>query len=267
MIASDFSTPAEMTASWVLQEPTASSTFARAASIQHHAGSLSGRIDGVHLTPETSRLLVSLPSGSLLEVDLADPSITKDEYESLDGTPAANLQFDVTGCREIPEITAFAAESFYLSQSTLIISRAAHAAFELASNHVRTREQFGGALIDLPAVTGNVGRMRVLLSQIEAAVAMLESAGSPRKDASKIDLVYLVARSTVAEAGSDLARLAHQLHGAKGIREDYQLHDLTRTIWAERDKLFSNTEIRSALGSYAAEFGEAVLWDETTPGS
>jgi acyl-CoA dehydrogenase len=43
------------------------------------------------------------------------------------------------------------------------------------------------------------------------------------------------ARITAATAATDVARLAHQLHGATGITREYPLHRLTRRLRAWPD--------------------------------
>lgn len=73
-----------------------------------------------------------------------------------------------------------------------------------------------------------------------------------------------VARITTAQAATEVARLAHQLHGAMGITQEYPLHHVTRRLWAWRDAVAGERDWTDELGRRAADLGETALWTELT---
>ncbi|MEU7811803.1 acyl-CoA dehydrogenase family protein [Pseudonocardia sp. NPDC049154] len=133
-------------------------------------------------------------------------------------------------------------------------------AYLLTREHVRTREQFGRPLVKLPAVATALARLRVELLQAETALAAaLDLAETPRaRDAAA------TARVVCGSAATEGARIAHQLHGALGITQEYALHPLTRLLWATRDADLPEHDWAALLGRRVADGGEEVLWDELT---
>lgn len=145
-----------------------------------------------------------------------------------------------------------------LRSATLV--GALRGAYLLTREHVRTREQFGRPLVKLPAVATALARMRVELLQAETALAAaLDLADTPRgPDAAA------TARVVGGSAATEGAQIAHQLHGALGITEEYGLHPLTRLLWATRDADLPEHGWAALLGKRVADGGERTLWEELT---
>jgi acyl-CoA dehydrogenase len=80
----------------------------------------------------------------------------------------------------------------------------------------------------------------------------------------RLATAVVVARITTAATATDLARLAHQLHGAMGITDEYPLHRYTRRLWAWRDSVAAERQWAEELGDRAAGMGEAGLWTRLT---
>ena len=69
-----------------------------------------------------------------------------------------------------------------------------------------------------------------------------------------------VAKSRAGEAAGIAAPLAHQLHGAIGVTEEYQLHYFTRQLWAGRDEFGTEREWNELVGRAALQQGPDGLW-------
>jgi acyl-CoA dehydrogenase len=133
--------------------------------------------------------------------------------------------------------------------------------YELTSDYVRTREQFGAPLIAIPAVAANLARIRTRVIEVEAALSSGLLAGG--RDAA--DMVPMIGARILSAAGaSETARLAHQLHGAIGTTDEYPLHLLTRLLWAWRDADLPEAAWSRMLADSAVERGEEWLWTAST---
>ena len=61
-----------------------------------------------------------------------------------------------------------------------------------------------------------------------------------------------------------MAALAHQMHGAMGMTEEYPLHHYSRRLWAWRDAETSERAWTEILGAAATDGGEEALWERLT---
>lgn len=146
-----------------------------------------------------------------------------------------------------------------LLRSAAIVG-AAETAYALTRNHVRTREQFGRPLVRLPAVAASLARLRVEVLQAQTAL----DGASAHADGPRALPSAAAARVTCGEVATEAARIAHQLHGAIGITEEYALHRATRSLWALRDADLPEQDWAVLLGGLALDGGESHLWDDLT---
>jgi acyl-CoA dehydrogenase len=127
--------------------------------------------------------------------------------------------------------------------------------YQLTRTYLSTREQFGQPLIRIPAVATNLARIKAGLLQCEAA---LERAGDERLGSAA------AARVLAGSTATEVARLAHQLHGAMGTTAEYPLHHYTERLWAWRDADLDQREWALLLGRQALAGGETFLWEQLT---
>lgn len=169
----------------------------------------------------------------------------------------------------IPDAAAGAARAVLPAAAAVGAARGAYA---LTSTHLRTRQQFGRPLIELPLVAASLAEMRVALLQAQTALdAALEAAmldaGIDPASSDTVDGTAEAARIVTAAAATTIAARAHQLHGAIGTTGEYALHHLTKALWAGRDIDVPERDWAARLGARAVEFGENWVWDElTAPG-
>jgi acyl-CoA dehydrogenase len=135
-----------------------------------------------------------------------------------------------------------------------------------SARHAVEREQFGRPLIRFQAVAAMVAEQRAAAELAAAAVEAAATATATATDPSRAPLGDSAVRVCTELAG-EVARLAHQVHGAMGTTHEHHLHRLTRRLWSWRDQLGAGQARARRLGSWAAEAGEAALWDALTPGA
>ena len=62
----------------------------------------------------------------------------------------------------------------------------------------------------------------------------------------------------------EIARIAHQVHGAIGFTQEYALHDLTRRLFAWRDDYGYGRDWSRRLGAQALSVERRGLWPLVT---
>jgi acyl-CoA dehydrogenase len=118
------------------------------------------------------------------------------------------------------------------------IAGAARRCLEYATAYAAVRRQFGKPIGEFQAVAHHLARMSELCSGADAALGVLCAEG----DADP----YEVAATKVwmGRTAFDVARLAHQVHGAIGITKEHPLHRSTLRLRA-----------------WSFEFGSPVEWE------
>jgi acyl-CoA dehydrogenase len=129
-----------------------------------------------------------------------------------------------------------------------------------SARHAVEREQFGRPLLRFQAVAAMVAEQR---AAAELAAAAVEAAAGAT-GVSRTPLGDSAVRVCTDLAG-EVARLAHQVHGAMGTTHEHHLHRLTRRLWRWRDQLAAGQARARRLGAWAAEAGEGMVWDALTP--
>ncbi|MFJ8929848.1 acyl-CoA dehydrogenase family protein [Streptomyces sp. NPDC102364] len=203
-------------------------------------------------------------------VDLEGPGVTRrPSAPALCGTPYEAVDLTAAPVLALPPGAPSPARiraRLALLRSAALLG-AAEGAYELTAAHVSQREQFGAPLLKIPAVAAHLATMRVHLLQAEAALN--HARDTYRADTATATPVRLTAaaataRITAAATSTEVARSAHQLHGALGITAEYPLHRYTRRLWAWRDTPVPQQAETAALGRLAVAAGEATLWDVLT---
>ncbi len=254
------------TADWILSQVQDLDAKLSTVVLLDHApltdgDTVSAELTAVPWARDADRLLLCAPGSALLAVDLRDASVAVRPGENLAGEPRDTVRLTATPVAAVgPAVGAALAdaarERLALLWSAAVLG-AARGAYRLTKSYVAERRQFDAPLLAIPAVAGNVALMRVHLVQAEAALALA-------REAEPFSGAVEVARITTAAAATGIARIAHQLHGAMGITEEYPLHHLTRRLWSWRDAVASEREWAERLGRRAAEAGEDGVWTKLT---
>ncbi|KMO16295.1 acyl-CoA dehydrogenase family protein [Methylobacterium platani] len=182
------------------------------------------------------------------------------EGRSVANEPRDALTFDgpVTAGRSpiSPEQLRAAGASLRTAQMAGALSRI----LAVCVAYVQTRVQFGRPIGKFQAIQQN---MAVLAGQAAAAGAAADLAADAF--AAGLDpFVVGAAKARAGEAASIVAGLAHQVHGAIGFTQEYELHHLTRRLWAWRDEFGNEAEWNALVGRGALAAGADGLWAKIT---
>jgi acyl-CoA dehydrogenase len=233
----------------------------------------------VVLTDEVDQSLVvrDVPWGGCADLLIVYPKrgapwvydLSKDEVKmaadvNLAGEPRDTINISAATGRQLIGAPSAAAVRTRLGLLwAAALTGALRGAYTKTRDHVRTREQFGAALIRIPAVAGALANFKTQLLLAEAAVARAVDALHGSDDYAGPASVAS-ARIVAASAATEGARLAHQLHGAMGITQEDGLHLLTTRLWAWQDAVTSERQWSIRLGELAMGGGEEVVWSELT---
>jgi acyl-CoA dehydrogenase len=123
---------------------------------------------------------------------------------------------------------------------------------EMTVGYAGQRRQFGVAISRFQAVQQMLATMAGEVEAATAAVATAVEQPTPSRIAA--------AKVRAGDAAGQVAALAHQVHGAIGVTEEYHLHHLTRRLWAWRDEFGSERLHAVALGQTLAAAGPERIW-------
>ncbi|OGA45755.1 MAG: hypothetical protein A3F74_08360 [Betaproteobacteria bacterium RIFCSPLOWO2_12_FULL_62_58] len=132
---------------------------------------------------------------------------------------------------------------------------------EMTTQYAKQRAQFGRPIIKFQAVQQELARLAG-----EAAIAKasaMAAAASVMADY-RANTAVAFAKIKAGEAAQAGASIAHQLHGAIGVTDEYLLHHSTLRLWAWRSEYGSEAYWADRLGEYALSRGAATVWDEIT---
>jgi len=144
---------------------------------------------------------------------------------------------------------------------SLLMAGAMERALELAVEYARQRVQFGRKIGAFQAVQQELARCG---GEVAAAVAAaLSAAGAVERGA---DACFAVAAAKIrtAEAAREVALIAHQVHGAIGVTEEYALHHSTMRLWSWREEYGNEAQWAIALGARLQREGADALWPNLT---
>lgn len=165
---------------------------------------------------------------------------------------------------------------------TALMAGALERVGELATGYANEREQFGRPIISFQAVASHVVRIteevegaalaaHVALATYDEADGTADEAADGTADAARnaadeAAFAAAAAKVCASSAAGVVARLAHQVHGAIGMTEEYELGRLTRRLWCWRQEFGSARAWSRWLGERAIERGADQLWPTLTGG-
>jgi alkylation response protein AidB-like acyl-CoA dehydrogenase len=197
---------------------------------------------------EPAGSLLLLGPGTAARIDLSADGVTTRPWCDVAGRPRLRVEATGVAAAQVPGSAA--------ALTVLQVHAALGAvvgACRLTREYVTTRVQFGRPLVRMQAVAHRLAEMecaRVLLEVAASAALGLE----PARVAAAAALLDPVA--------TEVARLAHQLHGAMGITHEHSLHRYTTLLWALRDEIGPARRWAARLHDLAGT--EEALWTTVT---
>lgn len=139
------------------------------------------------------------------------------------------------------------------------------AALAMSIDHVNTRQQFGKALGKFQAVQQALAIFVTEAAAVNvagaAAAAALDRNGG---DAEAALFEIACAKLRTNRAIGQVTAIAHQVHGAIGFTQEYDLHKLTGPLLDWRSDHGNDAYWAGVLGTMTAKLGGAGLWAEVT---
>ena len=194
--------------------------------------------------PSVDLLLVSAalddagdqPASVLLLVPANTPGVAINHYRLVDGTPAADIEFENV---VMPASTIVVTKSGVAHAIESMNRMGAHAAvveclgilrrmFELTTEYMNTRVQFGKALAANQVVRHRLAEMLMHYELAQSVVAGISLYGTETVQAIR---QLSAAKVTMADAFEFIGKQSIQLHGGIGLTDEYELsHHYKRAL-------------------------------------
>jgi acyl-CoA dehydrogenase len=225
-------------------------------------GRLTGELSDVAYAEDCGRVVLALrDAGAVVAVDAAADGVRAVHGRDVGGRPGSRISFDAVRFDTVGDRRTCDQARIRLGAClSVAVVGSALAAYELTRTYVRQREQFGAPLISIPAVSAGLARMASAVCQADVAASRAIVAVDAASDDEARLAAVAVARSVTASTATVVARLAHQLHGAIGVTQEYPLHLHTRSLWALRDAGEAAADMNAELGRMTVAGGEERLW-------
>jgi len=134
-------------------------------------------------------------------------------------------------------------------------------ALALAVDYAQQRVQFGRRIGQFQAIQQELARCA---GESAAAVAAALSAAGVLERGGDVTLAVASAKIRTAEAAREGALIAHQVHGAIGVTDEYALHHATLRLWSWREEYGNEAEWTAALGAIIHKRGAGAFWPALT---
>src|SRR3546814_11361569 len=129
---------------------------------------------------------------------------------------------------ELPVAELVAGEALQPAATVSLMAGAMGRALALSIDHVNTRHQFGRPLGKFQAVQQSLAVMACEVRAVDAAAAALAARlDATGLDPSAADFEIAAAKLRANRAVGVVTAIAHQVHGASGFTEEYDLHRVT----------------------------------------
>ena len=122
----------------------------------------------------------------------------------------------------------------------------------MSLRHAGERRQFGRPLARFQAIQHHLA---ALAGEVAASGAAVDMAGQARTA-----FACAAAKARASQAAGEVARLAHQVHGAIGFTAEHPLHHWSKRLWAWRDEWGNEAHWWGVLGTCVARRGGDALW-------
>ena len=147
------------------------------------------------------------------------------------------------------------------------IAGAAEGALDLTSKYLQEREQFGRPLIKFQALQQQLAQLAgEVITCVAAAEAAVAASAETDGDNLIAELPAAAAKCRTSSAVASIARIAHQLHGAIGVTQEYDLGQFTQRLWSWRDEAGDEQFWAKLIGRHLVQSGKgsAHFWHTAT---
>ncbi len=161
-----------------------------------------------------------------------------------------------------------AVEALILTVRAVQMAAAIEAALNLSIAYVSDREQFGRPLSKFQAIQHQLAvaaseSAAATMAATQAASVLAQNADDPEKAWHEA----VVAKVQIGHSVEAVTVPFHQVHGAMGYTQEYDLHHYTRRLWAWRDTLGNEHHWSKLLGAELAVTSPDQIWKGVTTGA
>lgn len=160
---------------------------------------------------------------------------------------------DIVVCEDAPRMLALLRSMMMVGAAERIVS--------LTVGYSEDRQQFGRPISKFQAVQQSLA---VLAAETAASAAITDAAVSELMRRGEWTGLADAACARIRLMSDEIARIAHQVHGAIGFTQEYALHDLTRRLFSWRDDYGYGNDWAQRLGAQALSVERHVLWPLVT---
>ena len=160
-----------------------------------------------------------------------------------------------------------AVEALILTVRAVQMAASMETALNLSIDYVSQREQFGRPLSKFQAI-----QHQLALAASECAAATMAATQAASAIARHVDdparawHEAVIAKVQIGHSVEAVTVPFHQVHGAMGYTQEYDLHHYTRRLWAWRDALGNEHHWSKLLGSELAATSPDQIWKGVTTG-
>lgn len=228
---------------------------------------VSGRVDRVPCARHAVAAVLVLPDAEGMRVVYAP----RDTYQvrphrNLAGEARDDVVFEAADVdpdrvRTVPGVTVEQAQLRGALARAVQMAGALERILELTVAYTKQRSQFGRPIIKFQAVQQELARLAG-----EAAIARASAMSAAARLMADRAALWPVAAAKIkaGEAAHAGAAIAHQLHGAIGVTDEYLLHHSTLRLSAWRAEYGSEAYWAERLGGTAFEDGATRVWSRMT---
>ncbi len=234
--------------------------------VMNSDGTIRGRCRATIFAQYAQYLLIPVETSTGSRIALIENSGNQSTVENtMAGEPGCELVF------EKAKLVAMSAEDFPDVQDIINdigavvrcqqIAGASEAILDICINYVNEREQFGRPIAKFQAIQHHLAAMAGEVAGIACSADVASRTLIKNNfNSSGVDIAIASAKVRAGTSGAKVIRIAHQVHGAIGFTEEYNLHRFTRRIWSWREE-FGNEMIWSRrLGQLVTNRENPQLW-------
>jgi acyl-CoA dehydrogenase len=196
---------------------------------------------------------------ALVDVSALEASDTT----NLAGEPRGSLVLDgvaATGA-VLTEAQAQGVQARYALARAVQLAAALEQVLAWTVQYAGEREQFGRPLGRFQAIQMTLAEMA---GEVTAVTALTDAAVQALDSGGNLVLAAAAAKVRAGIAVEEVARRAHQVHGAIGFTQEHKLHHLTRRCWSWRDEAGSELAWSRILGAGLLAGDPDALWPALT---
>lgn len=230
-------------------------------------GTLTGRARGIAFARDAAHVAIYAQGGNGPVIALVETKATWiAEQRGIAGASVYDIVFDKTRPLAVAAAPGGFDHETLMLMGAAVRSLATAGALEkvlaISVQYAGERVAFGKTISKFQAVQHNLARLAGESSAASAAATSAADAIASTATLADPGIFLEVASARIrsAEAATQGAAIAHQVHGAIGYTREHILHRFTRSLLAWRDDFGNESQWAVTLGNRVAAAGPDALW-------